>query len=84
MPTWGDVQIKVEWFRIESRDHATVLDGQSQVEEVNLKEPIRGFPAELVEVIEAGCKAGPGVGISGRVGDDPNAKHVINISSEEE
>ena len=61
-----------------------LFNGEGKVEEVDLEESFRSFPAKLVEVIEAGLETSPGIGVGVGIGDDPYPEHVVDVSAKEE
>ena len=79
----GDVEVQVEGFRVEGGGNALILDGKSKVKEVHGGSARGGFPFEAVKVIQASLETIPSSMVGGGAKDNPDAKHVVDISSEE-
>jgi hypothetical protein len=76
--------VEVRRLFVEGRDNLIVVDCQGEVREVNLL--IRGAhnPFEAIEVfVRVSFEGFPAFGVSGRIGDYPNTKHIINTPSVE-
>ena len=60
-----------------------ILDGKSKVKEVHGGSIRGGFPFKAVKIIQVSLEMVLSVMVGGGVKDNPDAKHVVNESSDE-
>ena len=76
-----NVQIEIQRLAIEAGGELVGLEGDDKVKVNYRSGTIRRLPLEVVIIVQSLCEPCPSFRVGGRVLRDPDAEHVVNITT---